>query len=169
MDSTNFLKTCRLDPSQPSVTERYFTPKIIAQYDQCVLKHSNRLCIITLAASHPILSKNLKVKSVHFDTSGNQNRLNNKVSGKFKKGGQKLKENSVLCTVICSDESEHILYSCISGKLVEINERLIENPNLLTEKPWSDGYIGIVLPPFISSRRNFAENTESKKNVKNEQ
>lgn len=168
MDSTNFLKTCRMDPSQLSVTERYFTPKMIDEYHQCVLKHSNRLSIITIAPSHPILAKNLTVMSVHFDSTGNENRLCNKVSGKFKKGGQRLKKESVLCTVKCSDECEYTLYSCIPGTLVEVNQRLIENPSLLTEKPWSDGYIGIILPPFISSRRNFAENTATK-NKCNEQ
>ncbi|GBN88347.1 hypothetical protein AVEN_53730-1 [Araneus ventricosus] len=103
--------------------------------------------------NHPILKENLDVISVKFESNRNVNRLSNKVSGKFKRGGQKLSERSVLCSVKCSDDREYSLYSCISGTLVEVNEKLLENPNLLKEKPWSEGYVGIILPPFSSSRR----------------
>ncbi|GBN46789.1 Protein Simiate [Araneus ventricosus] len=154
MDSSeNFLEVCRIDPSQPSVTERYFKTKIFAEYDECVLIHSNRLCLITIGPNHPILKENLDVISVKFESNRNVNRLSNKVSGKFKRGGQKLSERSVLCSVKCSGDREYSLYSCISGTLVEVNEKLLENPNLLKEKPWSEGYVGIILPPFPSSRR----------------
>ncbi|GIY64673.1 protein Abitram [Caerostris darwini] len=146
--STDFLEFFRIDPSQLSVTERYFKHKIIPEYNECVLTHSNRLCLITLGPEHPILKENIDVVSVKFISDRNVDRLSNKVSGKFKKGGQRLSEKSVLCTVKCSNECEYKIYSCVSGTLVEVNENLINNPNLLKEKPWAEGYIGIILPPF---------------------
>ncbi|GFT91925.1 protein Abitram [Nephila pilipes] len=152
--STDFLEICRIEPSYLSVTERYFKTRIIPAYDECVLTHSNRLCLITLAPTHPILKENIDVVSVNFGPVGQINRLSNKVSGKFKRGGQRLNEKSVLCSVKCSNDCEYTIYSCISGSLVEVNERLLDNPKLLKEKPWSEGFIGIILPPFNSSRKN---------------
>ncbi|XP_035217940.1 protein Abitram-like [Stegodyphus dumicola] len=153
-----FLQTCRIDPSRPSVTERYFKSKIIPETNQCILVHSNRLSIITLSPNHPILTENLDLLSINFDTVGNINRLSNKVSGKFKKGGQKLKEKSVLCSVKCSNNCEYTLYSCVSGTLIEVNERLIREPNILKKKPWSEGYIAIILPPFQSAEKLLKKN-----------
>lgn len=148
---SSFLKTLRIDPSLPCATERYFKARIVPESNQCILVHSNRLCLITIAPTHPILSEGLKIESINFESGSKQNRLNNKVSGKFKRGGQKLKQKSVLCVIKTVDGREHVIYSCVTGTLVEINKRLLENPNLLRDKPWSEGYIGIILPPFPSA------------------
>ncbi|XP_015906225.1 protein Abitram [Parasteatoda tepidariorum] len=157
MDSvSDFLKVCRIDEDLPSITERYFTAKLFPDTNQCALLHSNRLCLITIAPTHPILTECLNIHSIEFNSVGNVNRLSNKVSGKFKRGAQKLKEKSVICKLKCDNDSEYILYSCVAGKLVEINEKLIENPNLLKEKPWSDGYVGIIMPFFVPTRRKDA-------------
>ncbi|XP_021345534.1 protein Simiate-like [Mizuhopecten yessoensis] len=71
-----------------SVTDRYYTRKYkigkTEDQDVCVLAHSNRICIVTLAPSHPVVAKKKKVTSVSFDVTG-ANRLDNKVSGKGKK------------------------------------------------------------------------------------
>ena len=62
------------------------------------------------------------------------NRLDNRVAGKFKRGGQRMEPNSVLCVVNCSDGSRHAILSSAHVKLIEINEQLITQPNLLTEE-----------------------------------
>lgn len=158
-EELSFLSTYRIDPSIPSVTERYFKTRMIPESNQCVLVHSNRLCLITISPSHPILQESIKIESIDFETVGKQkqNRLNNKVSGKFKRGGQKLKEKSVICIIKTSDGCEHTIYSCVSGTLVEINEKLLKEPNLLKDKPWSEGYIAIILPPFPSAEKSVAK------------
>ncbi|XP_013385567.1 protein Simiate [Lingula anatina] len=136
----------------PSVVERYFTPrykpdvKKVPGEDQCVLVHSNRICVVTVARCHPILSQHKTVCAVNFQVDKKTNRMDNKVTGKGKKGGQWLTELSALCHVTCSDQSTYTLYSCIRGHLVEINENLVRTPGLLTQKPDTDGYIAIVLP-----------------------
>lgn len=73
------------------------------------------------------------------------NRLMNKVSGKRKRGGQKLKERSVICRIICEDGSCYSVLSCMKGILVEINTELINNPQLITQDPWGRGFIAIII------------------------
>ena len=53
-----------------------------------ILLHSNGICVLTLAPSHPILTQRLKVTKVDFQVSKRVNRLQNSVRGKGKKGGQ---------------------------------------------------------------------------------
>ena len=74
------------------------------------------------------------------------NRLDNSVRGKGKKGGQTVEENSILAILECSDGKSFPVRSHVKGKLIEVNERLVKNPELILEKPFSDGYIAIVLP-----------------------
>ncbi|CAB3995923.1 Simiate [Paramuricea clavata] len=134
-----------------SVLERYYKKfyKInindVPFADQCVLQHSNKICVVTVAPRHPILSKGEVVK-VDFQVSKKVNRLDNKVSGKGKRGAQHLLPSSPLCDVTCSTGEKYTLYSCIKGKLVEVNQFLETNPGLLNKKPMTDGYIAVVLP-----------------------
>lgn len=135
----------------PSVTERYFTPyyEIDVQKpgdDICIYIHSNRICMITLAPSHTIFQENKTIVSCDYQVSGKLNRLDNKVSGKSKHGAQPLQSNSNLCCLSCSDESSYMVKCCMIGKLVEVNERLAQNPELLKREPHYGGYIAIVLP-----------------------
>ena len=53
-----------------------------------ILLHSNGICVLTLAPSHPILTRGLTVDTVDFQVSKRVNRLQNTVKGKGKKGGQ---------------------------------------------------------------------------------
>ena len=134
-----------------SVVERYYKKfyKInlnnVASADQCVLQHSNKICVVTVAPRHPLLT-NGEVVKVDFQVSKKVNRLENKVSGKGKKGAQNLLPMSPLCEVTCSTGQKYTLYSCIKGKLVEVNQSLESNPGLLIKKPMTEGYIAVVLP-----------------------
>ncbi|KAG8235970.1 hypothetical protein J437_LFUL017906 [Ladona fulva] len=142
-----------------SVTERYYTPRFAVDVsgkegeDFCVLFHSNKICVVTLAPSHPIRKEKKGILEVNFQVSTKVDRLKNKVSGKGKRGAQLLTTNSALCLVECSDGSKYTLYSSIQGKLVEINDKLIEKPSLLVERPLSEGYIAIVLPNLQKSKQ----------------
>lgn len=142
-----------------SVVDRYFTrifkTDIMGKFceDQCVLQHSNKICVITVAPSHPLLQCKQIVK-VNFQVSTKVNRLDNKVSGKGKKGAQHLQPESLICEVTSSDGSKYSLYSCIRGKLVEVNEKLVTNPQLLLEKPQTEGYLAVVLPKLTENILN---------------
>uniref|UniRef100_A0A8C3YMX7 Uncharacterized protein n=1 Tax=Catagonus wagneri TaxID=51154 RepID=A0A8C3YMX7_9CETA len=82
----------------PRLYDRYFTHWYKADVkgkpceDRCILQHSNRICVITLAGSHPVLQSGKTIKSISYQISTKCSRLQNKVSGKFKRGAQFLTE-----------------------------------------------------------------------------
>ncbi|XP_067142279.1 protein Abitram [Centruroides vittatus] len=155
VDFESVLRSKRILNDLPTVTERYFDGRYVKEIqgklaEEYVLFHSNRICVITLAPMHPILTEKKTITSVDFKI-GEVSRLQNQVSGKWKRGGQQLKQHSPLCEIHCNDNSVYVVYSCVYGRLVEVNENLLEKPHLLTEKTWSEGYIAVVLPPLGSS------------------
>ncbi|XP_051926646.1 protein Abitram isoform X1 [Hippocampus zosterae] len=146
------------EAAPPSVIDRYYTRWYKADMkgkpceDHCILQHSNRICIITLAETHPLLEKGRTISNIDYKISNGCSRLNNKVSGKSKRGGQFLTEFSPLCRITCTDETQFTVYSCIRGRLLEVNENILERPALLREKPSTDGYIAVILPKFEESK-----------------
>ncbi|XP_041664179.1 protein Abitram [Cheilinus undulatus] len=142
----------------PSVVDRYYTRWYRADMkgkpceDHCILQHSNRICVVTLAHTHPILQNGRTIKGINYQISNGCSRLQNKVSGKSKRGGQFLTDYAPLCRITCSDETEYTIYSCIRGRLLEVNESILETPSLLLEKPSTDGYIAVILPKFEESK-----------------
>ncbi|XP_054261301.1 protein Abitram isoform X2 [Macrosteles quadrilineatus] len=141
-----------------SLVERYYTPRYRVNFEQqgddfCVLFHSNRICVISLAPSHTVLTEHKQVSKIIYHVSPNVDRLNNTVSGKGKRGAQILTPSSVIFYLNCSDGSQYAVRSCVPGKLVEINDQLVENPNLVTERPSDRGYLAVVLPTIPASGR----------------
>ena len=88
-----------------SVTSRYYTKLYSLDQDRdrsediLVLNHSNKICLITLAPSHPVLANKFKINKVNFEVSKKVDRKSNKTTGKSKKGGQPLEPTSVLAIV----------------------------------------------------------------------
>lgn len=70
---------------------------------------SGRICVITLAPSHPLL-KCEQITDVNYQVSAKVNRLENKVSGKGKKGAQHLQPESIICEATCSTGAKYTLY-----------------------------------------------------------
>ncbi|XP_055385226.1 protein Abitram [Condylostylus longicornis] len=120
---------------------RIATEKNLEVYS--VLFHSNRVCLIGLADCHPALNNG--IESITFEI-GNCNRSLNKVSGKGKKGGMILQEDSTLAIIIDKKSNLYRIPSCIRGKLIEINERLLDLNNINILGKEGDGFIAIVLP-----------------------
>ncbi|XP_071355821.1 protein Abitram [Trachinotus anak] len=167
------------EENAPSVIDRYYTRwyradmKGKSSEDHCILQHSNRICVVTLAETHPILQNGRTIKSINYQISNGCSRLNNKVSGKSKRGGQFLTDFAPLCRITCTDETEYTIYSCIRGRLLEVNENILERPALLLEKPFTEGYIAVILPKFEESKsitenllsREEFESIVSKRNI----
>lgn len=136
----------------PCVTERYYTQYFYlndqgpSNEHHCVLLHSNKISLITLAPSHPVVKEKKNIKKIDFQVTNKLDRLENKVKGKGKKGGQYIQPDSTLCFIECEDGAKYSIYGCVKGKLVEINQNLLTNYNLLIEKPLSMGFIAIILP-----------------------
>ncbi|KAB1279950.1 Protein Simiate [Camelus dromedarius] len=163
------VATVAAEPAVPSLVDRYFTrwykagkwgmiasagPYVKGKpcEDHCILQHSNRICVITLAGSHPVLQSGKTIKSISYQISTNCSRLQNKVSGKFKRGAQFLTELAPLCKIYCSDGEEYTISSCVRGRLMEVNENILHKPSILQEKPSTEGYIAVVLPKFEESK-----------------
>ncbi|CAB1350782.1 unnamed protein product [Coregonus sp. 'balchen'] len=124
----------------PSVIDRYYTRWYKTDIkgkdceDQCVLQHSNRICVITLAESHPILQNGRAIKSINYQIR------------------QFLTEFAPLCRITCTDGEEYTIYSCIRGRLLEVNEDILERPEILLGKPSTEGYIAVILPKIEESK-----------------
>ncbi len=93
--------------------------------DFCLLRHSNEIFVLTLAKSHPVFGK--EIEEVQFHTEEPEK----KFSGKRKKGAYVLTPERKLCTLVCVDESKYVVPSCVFGKLIELNQRLVKSPKLL--------------------------------------
>ncbi|KAF5282981.1 hypothetical protein FQA39_LY04852 [Lamprigera yunnana] len=118
----------------------------VLNLDQKISFHSNRICLISLAENHIVIKNRKRIIRLNCCVGNNVNRLLNVTSGKGKRGAQKLNPDSVLCYIECDDGTSYPVYSCVTGKLLEINEKLVTDPNLLINKPVSDGYIALILP-----------------------
>jgi len=139
--------------SYPSVADRYYqrytwnTEKKFSGHSgpARVLRHSNRILVSCLHPEHPV--RNQTIKKVTFQISEKCDRGSNKVSGKRKKGGQWLNETAPILRIETEESEEPILIqSGCRGTLVEVNNQIIENPQLLLEQSEGRGYIAVVLP-----------------------
>ena len=115
--------------------------------DQYVLQHKNGLCVVGVAERHPLLTPGCTVVKVDYDVGSDRDRNQLQVSGKQKKGAIQTDPNMCLCRVSCSDGTSYLLRACVGGKLIEINTRLLRDPQLLQRSPARDGYLGLVMPP----------------------
>uniref|UniRef100_A0A8D8RA57 Protein Simiate n=1 Tax=Cacopsylla melanoneura TaxID=428564 RepID=A0A8D8RA57_9HEMI len=135
-----------LDQSYPDFVEKYFSRINCNEIrgpadDYSVLVHSNRVCLVTLADTHKLMQPDKIPIKVDFQISDKINREDNPMTGKGKRGAQQLCNNSILCHVTCQDGSCIPVHAAVAGKLLEINQSLVQNPAAVKET-----YIAIVLP-----------------------
>lgn len=158
-DSTLVAKYVnRIVDDYPTPSERYYDIRVMSREgrqsyfgevgDQCIMFHSNRICLLTIAPTHPVITLDKTVERVEhtFDGFEKIDRTASQPRGKGKKGSQKLQKNSPVCALICTDGSKYIVTACMGAKLLEINQEICEKPNLVKERPLSTGYIAILQP-----------------------
>lgn len=148
----------RIIDSFPSTSERYFDIRIFpgknrTSYfgdvgDLCMMFHSNKVCVLCLSPTHPVISENKVINKINFQFDGYQyiDRLATKPIGKSKKESQRLNKNSPVCSISCTDSSYHVVTACLNSKLLEANSRLITNLSWIQNYPLSKGYIAIIQP-----------------------
>ncbi|CAN1824676.1 Protein Abitram [Linum perenne] len=95
-----------------------------------------RLCVIGLAPRHASLKDEGGITAVDFNV-GKSDR-----SGM--KNAQHFESNTALCKV-CTKEDSYIVRCCVKGSLLEVNDRLIKQPALLTSSG-REGYVAIIMP-----------------------
>ncbi|KAK4390831.1 protein Abitram [Sesamum angolense] len=133
----------------PSAVEANFTTFFAPDFmkpdhDQYVHRHANGLCVIGLAPTHVAFKDKGGITSVDFNV-GKSDRSGIKVTGKRKKNAQLFESNTALCKV-CTGDSSYIVRCCVKGSLLEVNDRLIKQPELLNTMPEREGYIAIMMP-----------------------
>ncbi|MEM1583349.1 MAG: glycine cleavage system protein GcvH [Nitrososphaerota archaeon] len=57
--------------------------------------------------------------------------------------GQKIGKNETLATIESVKASADV-YSPVTGKVVEVNSKLIDNPELVNEDPYGEGWIALI-------------------------
>uniref|UniRef100_A0A182SKV5 Protein Abitram n=1 Tax=Anopheles maculatus TaxID=74869 RepID=A0A182SKV5_9DIPT len=132
--------------NQPPIVDRFYTklyyvPPNKPDEPQQILFHSNRICLVGLAKEHVAFTKG--IRSISFEI-GKFDRSENKVSGRKKSGGMILQADSTLALVTCVDDSVYKVRSCVQGKLVEVNERVVDEPDMMRVS--GEGYVAIVMP-----------------------
>lgn len=144
-------------PMEGRWLNRYFTQyfnvalKGRAGHDQYVRKHSNQLCVVGLATTHSVMNQNdVTVTNVSFNKEnkgkeGSQVRSIN-MSGKKKKGAPRMQSNTFLCHLTCSDGTEYGVWGAVPGLLLEVNERLLSEPDLIRTHADTIGFIAIIDP-----------------------
>lgn len=141
-----------------SYIDRYFTKyyKMNVRYegnDHLVLLHSNKIAVCSLAPSHPVLdTTRYRVVRVEYLQT-----VNEEMSGKHKHNANNVNHNQPICRLHAHvldkygqqqqvDEKLFVIYSCLNAKLIEINERLSEQPELVQTKTATEGYLAIMMP-----------------------
>nr|GMD63015.1 protein Simiate [Ipomoea batatas] len=65
--------------------------------------------------------------------------------GVLLQNAQHFESNTALCKV-CTKDNSYIVRCCVKGSLLEVNERLVERPELLISSAEREGYIAIIMP-----------------------
>ncbi|CAH9095101.1 unnamed protein product [Cuscuta europaea] len=123
-----------LPSAPPSAVESnfvtYYAPDFMKPgHDQYVRRHANGLCVIGIASTHVAFKDEGGIIAVDFNV-GKSDRSGIKVTGKRKKNAQLFESNSALCKV-CTKDTSYVVRCCVKGSLLEVNERLVEHPELL--------------------------------------
>ena len=111
--------------------------------DQYAREHSNGIVIFGITNNHKIIKEQLKIKELEFKILDNKPKtLQGQLSGKkkvdffknnFLAGGVSLNSRTTLLIIHCENGEEFEIKSGINGSLVELNERFIDNPNMILE------------------------------------
>lgn len=142
----------------PTFIERYFTKHYMldvkyANNDHLILIHSNKVAVIALAPSHSLLvdKDKYKLERVEF-----VQQVSEEMSGKHKHNAKNVNFNQPICKLHCRERENSeatrtfLVYACLNAKLAEINENIVKNPQLLVDKPDTEGYIAILIPRLES-------------------
>ncbi|KAG9442808.1 hypothetical protein H6P81_018662 [Aristolochia fimbriata] len=135
--------------SPPSAVESNFVSYFVADFmkpkhDQYIYRHANGLCVIGLAPTHIALTETAGVTAIDFNV-GKSDRSEMKVTGKRKRNAQHFEANTALCKVSTND-TFYVVRCCVKGSLLEVNDRLIKQPELLNSSASREGYIAIMMP-----------------------
>ena len=93
-----------------------------------------------------------------------QKQLGDIVSVELPRVGNEFKQNDAMA-IIDSVKASSDIYCPIDGKIVAINEELLQNPELINKSPFESGWIVKLEPSNISQLENLMAEEEYKKFV----
>lgn len=132
--------------------ERFFTHKLVVyssvsdSEDEVIVDRTffeayvmnNEICVLVA----PVFSST--VVSIDFNSSAIRSKDN--ISGKRKKGAFKCNAGTHICTFNFEDGTSTAVRCPIGGQLLEMNERIIESPDLVTNHRLGKGYACVMFP-----------------------
>ena len=124
----------------PSPLERQFARFYNREKQQYAHLHKNNsVCMIGLAPSHPAVLAG--VVNVEFAKAVSTS----EAQGKRKRGALGLRTDTIVCTVTDKEGNVHRIDACVNVDLVEINQRLADEPELVSIDPEAAGFLCICL------------------------
>ncbi|RIA81005.1 hypothetical protein C1645_785294 [Glomus cerebriforme] len=124
--------------------EQYYTKYFLidsnenTSEDFYIYQAPNKLCVIGLAPTHPLLQQSQKVKSIKFDEKISQS-IN-------KKKQNPLSVKSEICVITTEEGRNYSIKAGIVGWVINFNMRLDKDDDLLQKKPFTNGYLAIIKP-----------------------
>lgn len=118
---------------------RYYTAYTYtyqAEFPTLVRMHSNKLFLCFLHPQHPAMQEKILSINYKFNTDA--------LSGKRKKGAINLQANSNILE-ICTETKSYMIRAGAPGKLIEVNELLVSNPELIKDP---EGFLAIIMTPL---------------------
>lgn len=113
--------------------------------------HSNRnVAMLCLSPAHPVLRRGLTVARVEFGSGrvGNGDLLpltGVAPTGKGKKGQAYVLPDTTVATLHTACGRVYRIPACVTAGVVEVNERLLAAPQLVTTRPRSDGFLALLM------------------------
>ncbi|CAB4420799.1 unnamed protein product [Rhizophagus irregularis] len=145
--------------------EQYYTKNFLIDSsentteDFYIYQAPNKLCVIGLAPTHPLLLQSQKVKSIKFDE---------KVSQSISKKRQiPLSAKSEICVITTEEGKNYSIKAGVVGWVIDFNIKL--DVDMLQKKPFTDGYIAIIKPKQDDPRKalNLCINEEKYEEIRN--
>lgn len=140
----------------PGGVERYYCGlevKLPQQPDsaapQLLLLNANGLGVVCLSPWHPLAQPGA-VKRVEWCIKQTA-----QLSGRKKSGAAQLTYDTPLCSFELADGSTSSAMACVHGDLIELNQRLVEEPELLSSEPTWSGFLAIVRPYSVNEFQQF--------------
>ena len=118
--------------------EKRFRYKLVVDGDDTILDAMvmyNEICVLMLSSSR------VCTKVVFHDNISTE-----EISGRQKKGAITIQKGSVICSITDASGTTVELKTPVGGKLLEINEAIVQNPALLESHYNSSGFIAIIYP-----------------------
>ncbi|KAI8138452.1 hypothetical protein BJV82DRAFT_630887 [Fennellomyces sp. T-0311] len=101
----------------------------------------NKVCIVGITDRHSVVVQQKPIK-LEATLSSNAN----------------VKPETVLCELV-TDDARYVIKAQMQGKLLELNPRVLENPQLLLDKPMTEGYLAVIKPQYEDTSRQLSRFT----------